>query len=64
MALKIPERGGKPVAIAIPRHSGNAIRKIRKPDNKSGFQFCFNASIPSVGILNLFIFIQYLTITY
>jgi hypothetical protein len=31
MAVKIPATGGTPDAPAIPRHSGRAIRKTRKP---------------------------------
>ena len=31
MAVRIPATGGTPDAPAIPRHSGKAIRKTRKP---------------------------------
>jgi hypothetical protein len=31
MAVRIPATGGTPDAPAIPRHSGRAIRKTRKP---------------------------------
>ena len=49
MAEIIPAIGGKPEAIAIPRQSGNAIKKIRKPDNKSFRQFSIRPAMPVFG---------------
>ena len=49
IAVKIPAIGGKPDAIAIPRHRGKAIKKTRKPDNKSARQFSFRPGMPFLG---------------
>jgi hypothetical protein len=49
IAVIIPADGGKPEAIDIPRHSGNAIRKTRNPDSKSLRQFSFNPARPVLG---------------
>jgi hypothetical protein len=35
MAEIIPAMGGKPDATAIPRHKGKAIKKTKKPADKS-----------------------------
>jgi hypothetical protein len=35
MAVRIPEIGGAPLALAIPRHRGRAMRKTRKPESIS-----------------------------
>jgi hypothetical protein len=32
MAVRIPATGGNPLAMEIPRQSGSAIRKTRKPE--------------------------------
>jgi hypothetical protein len=41
--------GGKPEAIAIPKQSGSAIKKTRKPDNKSLRQFSISPATPVLG---------------
>jgi hypothetical protein len=35
IAVKIPAIGGTPEATEMPRHSGKAIKKTRRPDAKS-----------------------------
>jgi hypothetical protein len=32
IAVKTPAKGGNPDATEMPKHSGSAIRKTRKPD--------------------------------
>ena len=50
MAVNIPATGGKPLAMDIPRHRGNAIRKTKKPDMASDFQCSFKPANPVRGI--------------
>ncbi len=38
IAVKMPASGGYPDASEMPRQSGSAIRKTRKPDSTSLFQ--------------------------
>jgi hypothetical protein len=38
MAVRIPEMGGTPLAMEIPRHNGKATRKTKNPADKSDFQ--------------------------
>jgi hypothetical protein len=45
----MPAEGGNPDAIDMPRHNGNAIRKTKKPDNKSVRQFSINPGKPVLG---------------
>jgi hypothetical protein len=52
IAVMIPADGGKPEAIEIPRDNGKAIRKTRKPDNRSLDQFSFRPAMPVFGIAN------------
>ena len=49
IAVIIPAEGGKPEAIEIPKHSGNAIRKTRKPESKSFRQCAFKPAKPVAG---------------
>ncbi len=42
MAVKMPAIAGYPQASAMPRHSGSAIRKTRKPEIASACQFAPN----------------------
>ena len=49
MAVIIPAIGGKPLARAIPKQSGKAIRKTTNPAPKSCFQFCQRPLNPSLG---------------
>ena len=35
IAVNTPAIGGNPLARAIPRHSGRAIRNTKKPDRRS-----------------------------
>jgi hypothetical protein len=37
-AVNMPAVGGKPLAIEIPRQSGRAMRKTKKPEPISDFQ--------------------------
>jgi hypothetical protein len=37
-AVKMPAIGGKPEAMEMPRHKGNAIKKTRNPETRSCFQ--------------------------
>ena len=43
-AAMMPAMGGKELPMAIPRDSGRAMRKIRKPESKSAFQFFLSLS--------------------
>jgi hypothetical protein len=45
----MPDMGGKPEAMAMPRHSGSAIKNTRNPDNKSLRQFSIRPGIPTLG---------------
>ena len=38
-AVQMPAIGGQPLALAMPRHSGIAIRKTRNPACASNFRF-------------------------
>jgi hypothetical protein len=49
MAVIMPPIGGKPDAIAIPRHNGKAIRNTKKPDSKSLRQFSTKPGRPVLG---------------
>jgi hypothetical protein len=49
MAVMIPDIGGKPDAMAMPRHKGKAIKKTRNPDSKSLRQCSTNPWIPVLG---------------
>jgi hypothetical protein len=46
----MPAEGGKPEATDIPRHSGKAIRKTKKPACKSLRQFSFKPAKPVFGM--------------
>ena len=50
IAVIIPADGGKPEATDIPRQSGKAIRKTRKPDVKSLRQFSCRPAMPVLGV--------------
>ena len=41
-AVRTPAVGGKPLAIDMPRHSGKAIKKTRKPEPISDFKVLDN----------------------
>jgi len=41
--------GGKPEAMAIPRHSGSAIKNTKKPESKSLRQFSSKPGSPVLG---------------
>ena len=43
-AVNIPAMGGNPLAEAIPKHRGNAIKKTKNPAQASLNSVCFNDS--------------------
>ncbi len=43
-ALNIPAMGGYPLAEAMPRHRGNAIKKTKNPAHTSLNSVCFKNS--------------------
>jgi hypothetical protein len=45
----MPEEGGKPEAIAMPKHKGKAIKKTKKPESKSPRQCAFKPAKPVAG---------------
>jgi hypothetical protein len=49
-AEMMPLIGGKPEAMAMPRHSGKAMRKTRKPEARSARQFSINPGRPVLGM--------------
>jgi hypothetical protein len=50
MAVMRPPNGGNPLAIAIPRQRGKAIRETNSPEVTSFLKFSLNPLIPSAGI--------------
>ena len=49
IAVNTPMAGGNSLALAMPRLSGSASRKTRKPDTMSLRQFCLSPARPSSG---------------
>lgn len=47
----MPAMGGKPEAMAMPKHRGKAMRNTRKPDVRSDFQFSARPDKPVLGKL-------------
>jgi hypothetical protein len=49
MAVISPPMGGKPDALAMPKHKGKAIRETKKPEIMSLRPYFFRAAKPSTG---------------
>jgi len=58
MAVISPYIGGKSLAPAMPKLSGNAKRKTRNPDSASDEKFCLSPLNPSRGMLFLLILLD------
>jgi hypothetical protein len=60
MAVTNPIMGGKSLAFAIPKLSGNANKNTKKPEVKSEEKFCFKPWNPSNGGV-FFVFMKKMT---
>jgi hypothetical protein len=49
MAVSTPIAAGKPLAFAMPKLRGKAIKNTRNPETISDFQFCLRPAKPSAG---------------
>jgi hypothetical protein len=49
MAVMMPAKGGNPLAMEMPRHSGSAIKKTRKPEVRSWVACALRPLRPSFG---------------
>jgi hypothetical protein len=68
MAVINPAKGGKPLAMAMPKHKGRAIKKTRNPEVASVIQCARSPAKPSFGkrkdIVNKFEIKQYNSLNY
>lgn len=57
----MPAEGGKPDAIEIPKHKGIAIKKTKKPANKSLRQLSFKPAKPVLG--NVLVIMSFINVS-
>jgi hypothetical protein len=58
-ALNIPAMGGNPLAEAIPKHRGNAIKNTKNPAQASLNSVCFKVGFMVINLMTSLILLSF-----